>query len=75
MTLRTTTERPETVELGTNELLGTDPDAIRPALDRLFSGRWKRGSIPPLWDGRTGERIVSVLERELCQVPSGAAPK
>jgi UDP-N-acetylglucosamine 2-epimerase (non-hydrolysing) len=63
MTLRTTTERPETVSLGTNELLGVDPTALCPALDRVFNGTWKRGSIPPLWDGATGARIVAILER------------
>jgi len=41
--------------------LGVDPKALKPALDRLFAGQWKRGQIPPLWDGRTGERIVTVL--------------
>ena len=65
LTLRDNTERPETVELGTNELIGTDPDRLSPALDRLFAGRWKQGSVPPLWDGRTGERIVAHLERLL----------
>jgi UDP-N-acetylglucosamine 2-epimerase (non-hydrolysing) len=65
VTLRNTTERPETVTLGTNELIGTDPAALKPALDTLFDGRWKQGSIPPLWDGRTGERIAEVLERLL----------
>jgi UDP-N-acetylglucosamine 2-epimerase (non-hydrolysing) len=65
MTLRDTTERPETVTLGTNELLGTDPAALKPALDRLFSGEWKRGSIPELWDGKASDRIVNVLERLL----------
>lgn len=63
ITLRDTTERPETVTLGTNELIGTDPAAIRPALDKLFAGQWKEGTVPDLWDGRTGERIVDVLER------------
>jgi len=63
MTLRTSTERPETVTIGTNELLGLDPAALRPALDRVFSGNWKRGGIPPLWDGKTSERIVAVIER------------
>jgi UDP-N-acetylglucosamine 2-epimerase (non-hydrolysing) len=62
MTLRNTTERPETVTIGTNELLGTDPAAIKPAFDRLFAGAWKQGSIPEKWDGRTGERIVAALE-------------
>lgn len=63
LTLRTTTERPETVSIGSNELLGTDPAAIGPALDRVFAGRWKRSGIPELWDGRAGERIVEVLEK------------
>jgi UDP-N-acetylglucosamine 2-epimerase (non-hydrolysing) len=62
MTLRTTTERPETVSIGTNELLGIDPAALAPALQRVFDGEWKRGAIPPLWDGKTGERIVSILD-------------
>ena len=63
MTLRTTTERPETVTVGTNELLGTDPAALAPAFARLFAGEWKRGAIPEKWDGGTGERIVGILER------------
>ncbi|MFM1989930.1 MAG: hypothetical protein RJA99_2887 [Pseudomonadota bacterium] len=65
MTLRDTTERPETVTIGTNALLGTDPAAIRPAMDRLFEGRWPRGGVPPLWDGRSGARIVAALETVL----------
>ncbi len=69
MTLRTSTERPETVSLGTNELLGVDPASLAPALDRLFAGKWKRGQIPPLWDGKTSERIVAVLERVLPLAP------
>jgi UDP-N-acetylglucosamine 2-epimerase (non-hydrolysing) len=63
ITLRDTTERPETVTIGTNELIGTDPSALAPTLDRLFAGQWKKGSIPKLWDGRTGERIAAVLDR------------
>jgi UDP-N-acetylglucosamine 2-epimerase (non-hydrolysing) len=65
VTLRDTTERPETVTVGTNELIGTDPAALKPALDRLFAGQWKKGAIPELWDGRTGERIAELLERLL----------
>ncbi len=65
MTLRDTTERPETVTMGTNELLGTDPSALKPALDRLFAGQWKQGSIPEKWDGKTGERIVNILSKLL----------
>lgn len=62
ITLRTTTERPETVTMGTNELVGTDPKNIRPALERLLDGTWKKGVTPPLWDGKTAGRIVSILE-------------
>ena len=67
LTLRDSTERPETITVGTNELLGTDPAALRPALDRLFAGAWKKGSIPEKWDGHTGERIAAELERLLCR--------
>jgi UDP-N-acetylglucosamine 2-epimerase (non-hydrolysing) len=62
LTMRDNTERPETIELGTNELIGTNPAALKPALDRLFAGQWKKGGIPPLWDGKTSERIVAHLE-------------
>jgi len=65
LTLRDTTERPETIALGTNELIGTDPTRLKPALDRLFAGQWKKGSIPEMWDGKSGERIVAALERLL----------
>ena len=65
MTLRTTTERPETVTEGTNELLGIDPAALAPAFARLFDGTWKRGTIPQLWDGQTGKRIAEILDRTL----------
>jgi UDP-N-acetylglucosamine 2-epimerase (non-hydrolysing) len=58
MTLRDNTERPETIQTGTNELLGTNPKAIKPALDKLFNGDWKKGGIPELWDGKAAERIV-----------------
>lgn len=61
MTLRDNTERPETCTIGTNELVGTNPDAIKPALDKLFSGEWKKGGIPELWDGNAAERIVDIL--------------
>jgi UDP-N-acetylglucosamine 2-epimerase (non-hydrolysing) len=65
MTLRNSTERPETCTLGTNELLGTDARALKPALLKLFAGNWKKGSIPPLWDGQTGNRIIHHLLKEL----------
>lgn len=63
MTLRNNTERPETVTVGTNELIGTDPKNLPPAFDRLFNGEWKKGAIPELWDGKTGERIITILDQ------------
>ncbi|WP_420384927.1 non-hydrolyzing UDP-N-acetylglucosamine 2-epimerase [Roseivirga sp.] len=63
MTLRDNTERPETCEIGTNELIGTDVNAIPSAMQKLLSGNWKKGGIPELWDGKTAERIVSILEK------------
>jgi UDP-N-acetylglucosamine 2-epimerase (non-hydrolysing) len=61
MTLRSNTERPETIEIGTNELLGTDPKAIFHALNKLFNNKWKIGAIPQLWDGKTSKRIIQKL--------------
>ena len=61
ITLRDNTERPETCTVGTNELIGTDPAAIKPALDKLFAGEWKKGAIPELWDGHTAARIIEIL--------------
>ena len=61
MTLRDNTERPETVAIGTNELIGTDLDNLKTGLNKLFKGDWKSGSIPKLWDGKAANRIVDVL--------------
>ncbi|HEY8931273.1 MAG TPA: UDP-N-acetylglucosamine 2-epimerase (non-hydrolyzing) [Mucilaginibacter sp.] len=61
LTLRDNTERPETILIGTNELIGTDPMNIEPALKKLFAGEWKKGKIPNLWDGRTAERIIEKI--------------
>jgi len=65
MTLRDNTERPETITIGTNELIGTDPKAVKPALEKLFTGQWKKGGIPDLWDGNTATRIVKILCEEI----------
>lgn len=62
LTVRDTTERPETVTVGTNELIGTNPDNLAPALARVLAGEWKKGAIPEKWDGRAAERIVVALE-------------
>jgi UDP-N-acetylglucosamine 2-epimerase (non-hydrolysing) len=65
LTLRDNTERPETITIGTNELIGTNPAHLGPALTRLMAGEWKKGGIPEKWDGRAGQRIVAELERLL----------
>lgn len=61
ITLRDSTERPETVTMGTNEVVGTNPSNIKPVLKKLLSGNWKKGSIPDLWDGKTSDRIVELI--------------
>ena len=58
-------ERPETISIGTNELIETNPSKLPPALARLMAGREKRGAIPSKWDGKVAERIVECLERVL----------
>ncbi|MEQ8314060.1 MAG: UDP-N-acetylglucosamine 2-epimerase (non-hydrolyzing) [Gammaproteobacteria bacterium] len=65
MTLRDNTERPETIEIGTNELVGTKAEDLAPYMEKLFAGKWKKGGIPELWDGNAGKRIVSHLEELL----------
>lgn len=61
MTLRDSTERPETVTIGTNEMVGTNPDNIISYIDKMVKGDWKKGGIPELWDGKTADRIVEIL--------------
>lgn len=63
MTIRDNTERPETCSIGTNRLLGTNPKAIAPAFATLFAGDWHEGGIPPLWDGQSSRRIISILTK------------
>lgn len=62
LTLRDNTERPETVTLGTNELIGTNPRAVGPALARVRAGQWKPGRVPERWDGKAASRVVQALE-------------
>ena len=61
ITLRDSTERPETVNEGTNELIGANPDNVGDWVIKMLSGNWKKGSIPELWDGNTSERILEIL--------------
>lgn len=62
ITLRENTERPCTINQGTNQLVGTNPDAILAAVGRALSGTVEK-RVPPLWDGRSAERIRDVLDR------------
>jgi UDP-N-acetylglucosamine 2-epimerase (non-hydrolysing) len=66
LTLRNNTERPVTVDLGTNVLVGQNMDKLRCELTNIFEGKAKLGTIPPLWDGHAGERIAEIL----CELPA-----
>jgi UDP-N-acetylglucosamine 2-epimerase (non-hydrolysing) len=61
LTLRENTERPVTVLLGTNTLVGQDADKLRAELSKILKGKGKKGTIPPLWDGHAAERIADIL--------------
>ena len=61
LTLRNSTERPETVTMGTNELIGDDLHKLKVCLQKIINDNWKTGVIPPLWDGHTSEKIVESL--------------
>ena len=61
LTLRNNTERPVTVSMGTNVLVGDDRVKLKSELARVLEGKAKKGSIPPLWDGHAAERIAKVL--------------
>jgi UDP-N-acetylglucosamine 2-epimerase (non-hydrolysing) len=58
LTMRDTTERPVTVTLGTNELLGRDTERLKIRAREILNGSVKQGAIPPLWDGRAGDRVA-----------------
>lgn len=60
-TARPNTERPVTIAIGTNDLIGSSPAKVIAAAELALRGGWKRGSVPPLWDGRAAERIVDAL--------------
>jgi UDP-N-acetylglucosamine 2-epimerase (non-hydrolysing) len=63
LTLRNSTERPETCTIGTNKLVGIDPQNLKEPLKQIFNNKWKKGEIPPLWDGKTANRISDIVEK------------
>ncbi|HXM23685.1 MAG TPA: UDP-N-acetylglucosamine 2-epimerase (non-hydrolyzing) [Terriglobales bacterium] len=63
LTLRNNTERPITLTLGTNVLVGQDRKKLRSELNRILEGKSKIGRIPPLWDGHAGDRIAEILSQ------------
>ena len=64
ITLNNYAEHPETWKIGTNELVGEDPEKLTKVMDKLNNKQWKKGSIPERWDGHTAERIVQILLNE-----------
>ena len=61
ITLNSYTEHQETVTIGSNVLVGEDPQKLREAIALMVAGKWKESALPDRWDGRTAERIVSIL--------------
>ena len=72
LTLRENTERPITVECGTNTVVGSDPERIVAAVDAILRDGGKRGRVPELWDGRAAERIVDLTGAWLAARGTGA---
>ena len=69
LTVRENTERPITVSLGTNELVGRDLNALSSGVRKVCAGQFKKGRIPPLWDGKASQRIASILVGESVNQP------
>jgi len=61
ITLRENTERPITVEDGTNTIVGSDPNKIKACFEQIIATGGKRGRVPELWDGKAAERVADVL--------------
>ena len=60
-TLNSYTEHIETVRVGTNVLVGEDPQRLQETVADMVAGRWKKSNIPDRWDGRSAERIIQIL--------------
>ncbi|MFC1634951.1 non-hydrolyzing UDP-N-acetylglucosamine 2-epimerase [Planctomycetota bacterium] len=73
ITLRENTERPITVEIGSNQIVGTNTAKIVQAYKRVMDGRCRQSAVPPLWDGKAAERIVQILwqhfEKPASEIP------
>ncbi len=65
LTMRSTTERPETVKLGTNILIGNNYQLLKNSINKINVGKWKRSKIPEKWDGKTAVRILNILNKIL----------
>ena len=66
LTFRDSTERPATVEIGTNQLLADlNPQTVHQKVMEILEGRSKEGAIPPLWDGKAAERIADILAKKI----------
>ena len=66
LTFRSSTERPVTVDLGTNQLLkDLNPTTVQEKMQEILNGARRKGSIPPLWDGLAAERIADILYKEV----------
>lgn len=61
LTMRENTERPVTVDVGTNTLVGSNPDKVLQGFEQIMNGRYKKGVIPDLWDGHAAERIAKIF--------------
>jgi UDP-N-acetylglucosamine 2-epimerase (non-hydrolysing) len=67
LTLRNNTERPITVEQGTNTIVGQDPGRILAEYNKVLSGGGKTGRVPRYWDGQAARRIVQIMQRWLAE--------
>lgn len=65
ITVRDNTERPVTVDIGTNQLIGTDLDKVAKTALEILNGKTKSGRVPELWDGKAAERIAAILVEQL----------
>jgi len=61
LTLRSNTERPSTISLGTNRLIDSNGNGVYNAIHEILSDRWPKGTVPPLWDGHASKRIVEII--------------